>query len=156
MGNTIAKTFLFFPIALWTMLCGCGLAPSDRAGRETAAERFVPFTLSVCNQSKAVSPIDIRVSIDGEVKIDEEFAVGRQLNWKRFEMTLPVGEHRIEVVSQEGDARLDELFVLAGKQDADLQYWYYPETHRFATPRQFRFSPGTAEAVGETGPIGQR
>ncbi len=156
MKNLIAGPFLIVPVVLCAMVCGCGTALRDSAAREAAAESLVSFTLHVCNQSKAVSPIDIRIVIDGEVKIDEEFAVGRQLNWKSFEMTLPTGEHRIEAVSEKGEATLDECFFLAGKQEANLQYWYYPESHRFATPRQFRFSQGSSVSPGSIDWSGQR
>ncbi len=138
MDKDFIKTVLTVSIVA-AAICGCGAAPPDAPDGGILAGRPVPFTLRVCNQSKAISPVDIRVAIDGTVVIHEEFVVGRQLNWKEFEMTLAAGKHRIEVVSRKGGARLAETFLLARRGEADLQFWYYPETHRFATPRQFRF-----------------
>lgn len=63
------------------IISGCGTTQPDDAKPE---EQLEPFTLYVCNQCPSISPIDIRIDIDGVNVVREDFEVGRQLNWKKF------------------------------------------------------------------------
>lgn len=127
-------------VAAIVLMCACKAAPSRNAAEELSAPMLKPFTLYVCNQSLSISPIDILIEIDGKVVVQEEFEVGRQLNWKTFDLRLSPGNHTIRVSSDKGEALLSEEFFIDGEYGAAVQYWYYPESHRFATARHFRFS----------------
>jgi len=133
---TAATAVIITTVLIW----GCGTTPTHAPEGAEPLEPLMPFTLYVCNQSLEISPIDIHVEIDGEVVVHDEFEVGRQLNWKVFDLTLSPGRHTIEVSSKKGEAKLAEEFMITREQGASVQYWYYPESHRFATPRQFRFA----------------
>ena len=59
-----------------------------------------------------------------------------------------LGAHTIKVLSVKGEAGLSEEFTVTGERGASVQFWYYPESHVFATPRQFRFALFDASAPG--------
>ena len=127
-------------VAVMALTCGCEITPRPAAAESEPVSRLKPFTLYVCNQSLALSPIDIQVEIDGEVVVQEEFEVSHQLNWKTFDLKLSPGKHTINVSSEKGQAQLIEEFMVTSEHGASVEYWYYPESHRFATPRHFRFA----------------
>jgi len=98
------------------------------------------LVLTVSNQSFAVNPVDIRVTIDGEVAVDEAFEVGEGQpaghGWKQFRLRLGAGAHRLRAVSGRGEAELDVEFEVvaddavgdddrqaSGKHYALLMYW---------------------------------
>ncbi|MCL4691996.1 MAG: hypothetical protein KJ060_05720 [Candidatus Hydrogenedentes bacterium] len=100
------------------------------------------FTLYVSNQSFAISPVDIKVQIDGEVVVHQNFDVGTQHNWKKFGIALPPGVHSLTATSTKGDATLEQEFTVTGEHWAVVDYWYYPEVTGGAgpTPRTLSFS----------------
>ncbi len=94
------------------------------------------FVLTISNQSSEVSPVDIRVMIDGEVAVDEAFAFGEGQpaahGWKEFRFRLAPGTRRLRAVSQEGEAELEVDVEVADPADAEagaekhfglLMYW---------------------------------
>ncbi len=81
------------------------------------------FILYVSDQSFDVSPVDVKVYIDDQLMIDEEFEVGNQHNWKKFEYKLSKGQHTLKAVSEKGDAVLEEEFVVLNNRWAALNYW---------------------------------
>lgn len=86
-----------------------------------------PLTLYVSNQSFEATPVDVEVRFDGEVVLSREFEVGSdvqaQHRWQEFSFPLESGEHRIEVFSRRGEARLEEAFEIDGPRWATLAYW---------------------------------
>jgi hypothetical protein len=136
---------LIFTIPL---ICGCETTPSHATVEAEHVTPPKPFLLYVCNQSMVISPIDILVEIDGEVVVQDEFEVGRQMNWKIFELMLSPGKHTIAASSKKGEAKLAQEFTITREHGASVQYWYYPESHRFATPRHFRFALMTDPTPG--------
>jgi hypothetical protein len=122
------------------LLAGCAdpeLAPPDSELLDPSGQ----FTLYVSNQSFEISPVDIQVSIDGEVVVREYFEVGNQHSWKTFVLDLSGGTHRIDATSNKGGAELSEAFEVKGNHWAVIDYWYYPKVTGGAgpTPRQFTF-----------------
>ncbi len=99
------------------------------------------FTLYVSNQSFAISPVDIKVQIDGDVVVHQNFDVGTQHNWKKFRIALPPGTHSLTATSAKGDATLRQEFAVTGEHWAVVDYWYYPEARGGAdpTPKQLSF-----------------
>ena len=104
--------------------------PEDRTGN---------FILYVSNQSFAINPVDIKVYIDGQVAVEQEFDVGNQHNWQAFQYSLPNGTHQLRVQSRKGQAKLQKEFEVKGKHWAVLDYWFYPDTHYEPTPKHFTF-----------------
>ena len=68
------------------------------------------FVLYVSNQSFAITPIDIKISVDDIPVVDESFRVEGQHNWKTFVLKLSPGKHKIDVSSQKGGAVLSKNF----------------------------------------------
>ena len=97
------------------------------------------FTLYVSNQSFAISPVDIRVEIDGELVVSDFFPVGTQHSFYRFKLSLAKGKHRIRIWSVRGGAELTKEFELKDHDVGDVAYWYYPRSHNNPTPRKFDF-----------------
>jgi hypothetical protein len=104
--------------------------PQDKTGN---------FILYVSNQSFAVNPVDIKVYIDGQVAVEQEFEVGDQHNWQAFHYSLPHGTHQLQVQSQKGQAKLQEEFEVKSRHWAVLDYWFYPDTHYEPTAKHFAF-----------------
>jgi hypothetical protein len=97
------------------------------------------FCLYVSDQSFAISPVDIRVVIDGAPVLQQDFDVGSQHSWQKYTLRLTPGQHRIVAISKRGDAKFDETFEIDDKLWASLDYWYYPEPTGGASacPRHF-------------------
>ncbi len=103
------------------------------------------FILYVANQSFAVNPVDIKVYINGQVAIDQDFDIGKEFpqhNWIKFQYSLPKGTYQLKVESIKGKATLETKFEIIAKHWAVIDYWYYPEITGGAgpTPRQFIFN----------------
>ena len=97
------------------------------------------FTLFVSNQSYAIDPVDIRVTIDGELIISAYFNVGTQHSNFPFKLSLPPGTHRIRAWSVKGNAELEKEFNPGDHDVGVITYFYYPKSHSDPTPRQLNF-----------------
>jgi len=82
------------------------------------------LTLFVSNQSFDITPVDIRVEIDGEVVVHEYFEVGNQHNWKTFRLKLSPGQHDLSVRSRKGRAWLSRTFTIQRRHWAVIDYWH--------------------------------
>jgi hypothetical protein len=98
------------------------------------------FVLYVSNQSFANDPVDIKIYIDGELIVDQDFYVENQHNWKMFQLTLSKGKHKLKVTSDKGKAGLKKKFEVTGMHWAVVDYWFYPKTHYMPTPKKFTFT----------------
>lgn len=99
------------------------------------------FVLYVSNQSFGVSPVDIRVFIDGKLAIDEAFDVGNQHNWKSFRYNLGKGKHRLAAESVKGAAKFERDLEVRDTNWSVLDYWDSPGHFSFHTsdkPIHFR------------------
>lgn len=96
-----------------------------------------PFTLYVSNQSFEDATVGITVTIDGEVVIDQDFAVEGQHNWIEFTPTIEPGDHTLMATSNTG-AELTIDFALPESEPrwAVLDYWHSPEEE----PGRFTFN----------------
>ena len=131
-------TRLFVLTAAWLSLAGCGGTAADRGDTTSVgtqgppAEERLPespqgdFTLYVSNQSFDIPEVDIRISIDGLVAVEDTFAVEDQHNWVEFVFDLPEGAHVMEAVSRRGDAELVRRFAVTAEHWTVVDYWYYP------------------------------
>ena len=97
------------------------------------------ITLYVANHSYAVSPVDIRVEIDGQTVVNGYFRRGRReptASLRSFKLALEPGMHKLHVVSRRGKAELLEEFEVKGEHWASVGYCYCPDTQE---PKQFVF-----------------
>jgi hypothetical protein len=94
------------------------------------------LTLYVSNQSFDDPNVQIAVSIDGVVVVDQNFAVEGQHNWITFEPDVPPGDHTLTATSNTGAELTVEFATKAGQpQWAVVNYWWYPGDG----PREFTF-----------------
>jgi hypothetical protein len=119
------------------LFAGCGDTPL-KAVTSSLENTNGNFQLFVSNQSFAINPVDIAVSIDGTPVLQKYFDVGNQHSFYRFVFELPPGQHRITAKSSKGNATLDRSFTVEGKQSGTLFFWYYPKGDG-DTPRHFSF-----------------
>jgi hypothetical protein len=95
-----------------------------------------PLTLYVSNQSFDDPNVQIAVSIDGVVVVDQSFAVEGQHNWITFEPDVPPGDHTLTATSNTGAELTVEFATKAGQPRwAVVNYWWYPGDG----PREFTF-----------------
>ena len=101
------------------------------------------FILYVSDQSREISPVDIRIYIDGKLAIDDNFDVTGnrtpQHNWKKFQFQLEKGNHTIKATSQKGDTILEKNFEIIDKHWAVIDYWYYSKVSGGAGPEPKHF-----------------
>jgi len=96
----------------------------EQASPESYGNWNIQFNIS--NQSFAVSPVDIKVYIDGKLAVNEEFEVGNQHNNKTFYFKLTEGQHQLRVESVKGNATLEQSFEISGKRYAGILYGGFP------------------------------
>lgn len=104
------------------------------------ATNLKDIELSVKNQSQSIGTIDIKVSIDNEVKVDRDFAYNVP---QKFNIQLQEGKHHLLVSSEKGGAKLEDNFTVsnANYHFAGVDYFYgsYPDSQYFQ-PKHFSFS----------------
>jgi len=89
----------------------------------------------VANQSSLIENIDIRVEIDGELVVHEEFCVCDHHNWKEFSLSLKPGRHHMDIDSVRGGAALSLDFDSKASTSALVEYHDHPDL----APQQFQF-----------------
>jgi len=118
-----------------------GVATTKEFGpnEEPAEGTFASLILYVSNQSFDLSPVDIKVSIDDKVAVDQSFAVGNQHQCKAFQLQLGPGKHKLHVESRNGNAVLDKEIEIRKKHWAVIDFWYVktPNGSSHATPKKF-------------------
>jgi len=123
--QTICPLTLLAVIAALTP-AGCS-SPGVVASRKVVSDPNGNFHFYVTNQSFAISPVDIKVLIDGEMVVDGLFDVGSQHSEQEFVLRLPPGRHKIVAESKKGHARFEKTLEVDDKAWAALAYWFYPK-----------------------------
>lgn len=98
------------------------------------------FHIVVSNQSFAVDPVDITITVDGKEMVRGKFIVGGQHIHKTFDFTLAPGDHVLEAHSKKGAATKRYPFTLSKEHWVTVMYWYYPPGSKGGvtpTPRSF-------------------
>ncbi|MDH5502572.1 MAG: hypothetical protein OEY98_00925 [Acidimicrobiia bacterium] len=108
------------------------LAIACSADREVVADFRVPpseigsneVLLYVSNQSYEDPDIQINVTIDGEVVVDDRFLVDNQHNWVPYLLRLSPGKHLLRAESSTGATFEGPFETLPGQPRwAVLDYW---------------------------------
>ena len=126
-------TIFIATVLLLFVLGGCAKSGVDTGtGTVLSQDTNTNFVLYVSNQSFALTPVDITITIDGKKVISSTFEVGegkrRQHNWISHGFELTPGTHKLEAVSTKGDAKFEKEFEIKDKKHwAVLSYWYYPD-----------------------------
>lgn len=81
----------------------------------------------ISNQSFDISPVDIRVEIDGEPILKKSFKVENQHHFEEFCLKLTPGRHVIELWSVKGEAHLKQDFNVKSNHWGTVLYWYYAD-----------------------------
>lgn len=121
-------------------LASCQSSEGDPNGRpeagaaDAAAQEDANLVLYVTNQSFAMSPVDIRVAIDGDVVVDQSFDVGSQHTFVRFPLEVDAGEHEIVASARGGEVTARETFTIDRKLWGVVEFWYYPPDASVPTP----------------------
>jgi hypothetical protein len=113
-------------LAVAVPICGCS-TPNVIPSKSVVNDPNGNFHLYVSDQSFAISPVDIKVFIDGEIVVTQVFDIGSQHNWQTFVLKLSPGRHKIVAESSKGDAKLEQIFEVNEKLWVVLDYWFYPK-----------------------------
>ena len=81
------------------------------------------IVLYVCNQTGDFDPVDIRVTIDDDIVVQDDFFVGDGHNLETFRFSLSQGIHQIWARSTAGKAFLDVVFEVEDRRWLALSYW---------------------------------
>ena len=68
----------------------------------------VEIVIYVSNQSFEKDPADIKVYIDGNLKIEDEYHVRSAHNWTRYTFSVNFGRHEIKVVCENNSLKTVE------------------------------------------------
>ena len=124
-------------VATWCILGGLavlmgGLTVACSPDRRGSAEQPLEpaanqLLLYVSNQSYEDPDIQITVTIDGEVVVDDRFPVGNQHNWVPHLLDLSPGEHQVRADSSTGATFHGTFQTVPGQPRwAVLDYWNEP------------------------------
>jgi hypothetical protein len=123
-----------------SIFAGCS-TPSVVPSKSFVNDPNGNFHLYVSNQSFAISPVDIKAFIDGELVANGLFAVGaNQDTYQEYVFKLSPGRHKIVAVSSKGHAKLEQTFEVNDKSWVALNYWYYPKAEGGVEPCPRHFS----------------
>jgi hypothetical protein len=108
-------------------------------------------TLLISNQSFDVNPVDIKVSIDGQVIVKDKFDVQGdqppQHNWRQYHLRLEDGPHSLAVDSKKGQAQLRTTFEVAGRHTLAIAYWHGRRSAKSKPEGYFTIESGPREAA---------
>jgi hypothetical protein len=98
--------------------------PQKQPPQEESATAITgTFILYISNQSMILSPVDVRVFIDGRPVVNGNFDLRRQQNWQKFPLTLTPGSHELLVESDRGGATLTRTITLQERQWGVINFW---------------------------------
>jgi hypothetical protein len=127
------KWFCFMLAIMVVALVGCVTSePGKGADKLQPREMNTNFVLYVSNQSFALTPVDITITIDGKQVISSEFEVGegkrRQHNWINHGFELTPGPHKLVATTVKGEAKIEKEFEIKDEKHwAVINYWYNPK-----------------------------
>lgn len=147
----ILGTLIFLSITMGGLVLLIGLRKEATplvtpATTELRQDQNGNFILYVSNQSGAVDPVDIKIFIDGEVAVEQDFHQAGGHNWQKFQFSLSQGNHAIYAMSIKGEAKLEKEFEIKDKHWVVVDYGYSPLSKPCSsnycgelTPRHFSF-----------------
>ncbi|UCH78613.1 MAG: hypothetical protein JSU81_01290, partial [Candidatus Coatesbacteria bacterium] len=104
-----------------------------------AAAATYPLTLYVANQSFDLNPVDIKVTLDGDVVAQGIYFAATGRNWRRYDLSLGPGRHVLHAVTRKGAAGLRREFRVGGPRWAAVAFRFRSPAHGSGTIRYFYF-----------------
>ncbi len=101
---------------------------------------YYTLTLYVANQSFAVNPVDIKVTIDGATVAAGTFLAGYGRSWRRYDIRLAAGRHVLRALTRKGAAALRREFTVTGPRWAAVAYRNRSPSSGRGTVRHFAFA----------------
>lgn len=111
---------ILFPLLIIAFLVGCNDSIPTIAQTENGN-----FILYVSNQSSFIDPVDIKVIIDGQIAVNQEFLTKGGHNWIKFQFQLEKGKHLLFASSTKGNLKQDSVFTIDSKLYGVVDYWFY-------------------------------
>lgn len=109
------------------------------------------MTLLVSNQSFDVTPVDIKISIDGQVIVKDDFDVqGDQLpqhNWQRYHLRIEDGSHSLAAESKKGKAQERITFEVSGLHTVTIAFWHGSRSVRSKPEGYFTVESGPRQVA---------
>ena len=91
-------------------------------------DKPVDVNLVVSNQSPDMEEVDIRISIDGQLIVYDDFKVLNHHNFHTYRFKLCYGTHSIYAESKEGGVHLKKKFAYnEGNEEISVAFWYYED-----------------------------
>jgi len=87
------------------------------------------FILYVSNQSTFLDPVDLKITIDGKLALNQEFLTEDGHNHIKFQFRLADGNHIFSVSSIKGNINKDTIFTLPTTPYCVVSFWYYPQSN---------------------------
>jgi len=109
------------------------------AAATSASAATYPLTLYVANQSFDLNPVDIKVTLDGDVVAQGIFFAATGGNWRRYDLTLGPGRHVLHAVTRKGAAGLRREFTAAGPRWMAVAFRFRSPAGGAGTVRYFYF-----------------
>jgi hypothetical protein len=105
------------------------------------------FTLHINNLSEAINPVDVQVLIDDELVVSEYVPrTGDQYDdFQHIKMSLPKGNHRIQIWSTLGVTTNESDFVITNQNAGLIGFWFAP--HYGQSNAYFSFSTFEGELL---------
>ncbi len=128
---------MILPIVMLTA-CAGNATPASAPSTDTTLSLLDPagnFVLFVSNQSQEIDPVDLKVSIDGQVLVDKDFEAQGGHNYDRLVLRLSPGTHTVIVCSEKGGAGLERSFEVVDKHTLFIDYFYHSGAHGTPTPK---------------------
>ncbi|MCI0694889.1 hypothetical protein L0337_23135 [candidate division KSB1 bacterium] len=88
------------------------------------------FTLYVSNQSSARSTIDIELRLDGKLALKDRFHKDDEHNWQQYKFRLSKGKHVLTAFSKNGQAKIEQEFLIEDNHWAVVNYYYSHRTKK--------------------------
>jgi hypothetical protein len=106
----------------------------------SAAAEQPNVTLLVSNQSFAVNPVEIEISLDGEVVVRDTFDVAGdhapQHNWREYGVRLEPGTHDLVATASDG-AEFATTFDVADDHTLAIAHWAEEARGRGTEPKSY-------------------
>ena len=117
--------FIFGLIIL--LFAGCYFSTMPQFSHEIEQEN-ANFILYVSNQSFDKSKIDISVTVDGNMIVNDKFRVKNQHYWKIYSIRLSQGVHTLIAAADKGKYKIEKQFEITKTHWAVLDFWYKDDT----------------------------
>lgn len=105
------------------ILCTC-IGSTKPQFTQEIEEPNANFILYVSNQSFEKPNVDISITLDGKLLINDFFRVKNQHYWKIYSLNLSSDIHLLSVNADNGSYELEKEFKISNRHWAVISFWY--------------------------------